>query len=111
MSSRKKGKNKPVTAPDASKKQNLVDDAKDASNKKEKDDREGLGSREGEKAGGLKGFVKKMEGRGYLMVEMRLSLVGACGVAFRLLFSDDLSEREQTAWSALCLVIGQVSLL
>lgn len=58
-----------------------------------------------EGGGGLKGFVKKMEGRSHRMVEMRLAVVVACGVAFRVLFYDKVEE--DTAWCVLSLVAGE----
>lgn len=63
---------------------------------------------EGSGGGGLKAFVKTMEGSSYRVVEMRLAVVGACGVAFKVLLYDDLNGREQTAWSGMALVAGEV---
>ena len=58
--------------------------------------------------GGLKGFVRRMDGQSHRMVEMRLAVVAACAVAFRLLLYDNLEgRREGVAWSALSLVAGQ----
>lgn len=68
----------------------------------------GVETEEGSSGGGLKAFVKTMEGSSYRVVEMRLAVVGACGVAFKLLLYDDLKDREQTAWSAVALIAGEV---
>lgn len=62
---------------------------------------------EGGRRGGLRAFVKEMDGRSHRMVEMRLGLVGACGVAFRVLLYDDLTGREDVVWSVLSLICGQ----
>ena len=68
----------------------------------------GAETEEGSSAGGLKAFVKTMEGSSYRVVEMRLAVVGACGVAFKVLLYDDLDGREQTAWSVVALLAGEV---
>lgn len=56
--------------------------------------------------GGLREFVKKMDGKSHRMVEMRLGVVGACAVAFRILLYDDLQDKEEVAWSVLSLIAG-----
>lgn len=68
----------------------------------------GAETEEGSSGGGLKAFVKTMEGSSYRVVEMRLAVVGACGVAFKVLLYDDLDGREQTAWSVVALIAGEV---
>ena len=57
--------------------------------------------------GGLKAFVKAMEGSSHRVVEMRLGVVGACAVAFRVLMYDDLNGKEQVVWGPLALVGGE----
>ena len=59
--------------------------------------------------GGLKGFVKKMDGQTHRMVEMRLAVVVACGVAFRVLLYDSLEKEneDRVVRSALSLVAGE----
>ena len=66
------------------------------------------GGREGGRGGGLRGFVRSMEGQSHRMVEMRLAVVAACSVAFRVLLYHDLEGgREGVAWAALSLVAGE----
>ena len=55
----------------------------------------------------MKEFVKKMEGSSHRVVEMRLGVVGACGVAFRVLLYDDLAGREQVVLSIFSLIGGE----
>ena len=63
---------------------------------------------EGGRGGGLRGFVRSMEGQSHRMVEMRLAVVAACSVAFRVLIYHDLEGgREGVAWAALSLVAGE----
>ena len=102
MSSRKKSKGKGGSggAPDEAK-------TKAGSSQVENDVVRENGERGGEVGGGgLKGFVGKMEGQTHRMVEMRLAVVAACGVAFRVLYYDNL-ENADTAWSVLSLVVGE----
>ena len=66
------------------------------------------GVMEGGRGGGLRGFVRSMEGQSHRMVEMRLAVVAACSVAFRVLLYHDLEGgREGVAWAALSLVAGE----
>ena len=76
---------------------------------REEGGKEGVEVEGGRRRGGLKAFIRQMEGSSHRVVEMRLGVVGACGVAFRVLMYDDLSGREETAWSVLTLVGGEGS--
>lgn len=110
MSSKKKGKGKRSTVPDASSEQQSKTTRGDASSNG--GDAAGEGGEEGgadveERAGGLKAFVQQMEGSSHRVVEMRLALVGAFGVAFRILMFDDLTGKDQTSSSVFCLVAGK----
>ena len=109
MSSKKKSKSKRSTS-DAGSQQQSKTTRGDASNNGEDAAEEGGGEggagMEG-RAGGLKAFVQRMEGSSHRVVEMRLALVGAFGVAFRLLLFDDLTGKEQTSSSVLCFVVGE----
>ena len=105
MSSKKKGKSsKSASATTDSKAEG--DGAKTEERLGENGGREGGGER-AVGGGGLKAFVKAMEGSSHRVVEMRLGVVGACAVAFRVLLYDDLDGRDQTVWGALTLVGGE----
>ena len=77
----------------------------DAAGGDERGGREGLDGRSS--PGGLKDFVKKMERTSHRIVEMRLGLVGAFGVAFRLLLFDELAGRDHVIRSVFFFVVGE----
>lgn len=105
MSSKKKSKGKRSTS-DAGSQQQSKTASSNGGDAAEEGGGEGGAGVEG-RAGGLKAFVQRMEGSSHRVVEMRLALVGAFGVAFRLLLFDDLTGKEQTSSSVLCFVVGE----
>ena len=114
MSSRKKGKGKAAGATSGQQQQQTESSAEKTEEVRGGD--EG-GEREAERerlegrGGGLKAFVKQMEGSSHRVIEMRLAVVGACGVAFRVLLYDDLTGRDQAVWSVLSLIVGEATSL
>lgn len=104
MSNRKKNARSGKATSSTSNKVLSESSAENLSNEGDED----VGTEGASTRGSLKDFVKKMEGSSYRVVEMRLAVVGACGVAFRILIYDDLHGSEQTAWNVLTLVAGEV---
>lgn len=104
MSNRKKNARSSKATSSMSKKVQSGSSAESLTN----DGDEDAGTEGASSKGSLKDFVKKMEGSSHRVVEMRLAVVGACGVAFRVLIYDDLDGSERTAWSVLALVAGEV---